>query len=91
MISALFFVNTNLLEASRKKLNLPQEMKKSDIMHWTTEIHDKFFHIYVDRNTETIFIQGEVDNWSEKNKVEEYLRLRSPNTYQLFCLIDIKD
>lgn len=80
-----------LVEASRRKIDLKQHIEKSDLMHWTIVIHEKMFDVYVDRDAETIIVQGEVDTQDEKESVEEYLRSKSPSNYGLFSSIHIKD
>ena len=80
-----------LVEASRRKIDLKQEIEKSDLMHWTIVIHEKMFDVYVDRNAEMIFVRGEVDTQYEKDMAEEYVRSKCPRNYQLSSSIHIKD
>lgn len=96
-VSVLFLVIMSIgfhpvhVEASRRKIDLKQEIEKSDLMHWAIAIHEKTFDVYVDRNAETIIVRGEADTQDEKDMVEEYVRSKCPSNYELFSSIHIKD
>ncbi|MGA1796153.1 MAG: hypothetical protein ACMUIL_09860 [bacterium] len=96
-ISLLFLVimfigiHSAPVEASRGKIDLRQEIEKSDLMHWAIVVHEKMFDVYVDRNAETIIVRGEADTQDEKDMVEEYVRSKCPSNYELFSSIHIKD
>ena len=84
-----FLGHPKCIEASRRKIDVKQKLEQSNSMHWTTVINDKKFDVYVDRNAETIIIRGEVNTVYEKEKVEEYFRLKSPRNYKIICELDI--
>lgn len=85
IIIFILFTHSTYIYASRRKIDIKQEIEKSYIMHWTTLINDKIFDVYVDRDAKIIIIKGEVNTWAEKENVEEYVRLKSPQNYKLIC------
>ena len=91
MVIMLIGIHSVLVEASRRKIELKQQIERSDLMHWTVVVHEKMFDVYVDRNAEMIFVRGEVDTQYEKDMAEEYVRSKCPRNYQLSSSIHIKD
>jgi hypothetical protein len=89
LITFVICSNAINVEASRRTPNLGNIMKESDIMQWTLELNEKTFHIYVNRNNETVIIRGTVEDEEEKARVDEYMMMKSPKTYQIFSEIDI--
>ena len=71
VITFVIFSNAINVEASRRTPNLGNIMKQSDIMHWTLELNEKTFHIYVNRSNETVIIRGTVEDEEEKARVDE--------------------
>ncbi|MEW5803310.1 MAG: hypothetical protein AB1847_14545 [bacterium] len=63
--------------------------KNPDLMQWNMEVDDKTFQIMVNRNEETITIRGEAEDWKQKEKAENVLRLRAPSGFQIINQIDI--
>ena len=47
------------------------------------EVNGRIFDVFIDQERKTITVQGDVNDWEEKKKVEEYFRLRSPSDYQV--------
>ena len=91
LLIVVFLTLKNVIqtEASRRDLNLHSTMQSSHIMQWPLELNQKVFQIYVNRDDQTIIVSGEVDNVEEKMKVEEYMEMKSPSTYQIFSEIII--
>ncbi|MGA1842617.1 MAG: hypothetical protein ACMUIU_18535 [bacterium] len=87
----IFIINITCTEAYRRKIDLGQQFEESNIMHWTTVIKDKMYDVYVDRNTETIIIYGDVKNLDEKEEVEEYFKSKSPGNYKLISELNIEN
>lgn len=90
-VTFIFIINITCTEAYRRKIDLGQQFEKSNIMHWTTVINDKMYDVYVDRNTETIIIYGDVKTLDDKEKVEEYFKSKSPSNYKLICELNIEN
>jgi hypothetical protein len=85
----IFITNITCLEASRRIIDIDKHFEKSNIMHWTTIIKDKMYDVYVDRDAETIIISGNVETLYEKEKVEEFFKLKSPSNYKVICKLNI--
>ena len=85
----LFITHITCIEASRRIIDIDKHFEKSNIMHWTFIINDKRYNVYIDRDAETIIIYGDVETLNEKEKVEEYFKLKSPSNYKVICKLDI--
>ncbi|MGA1864851.1 MAG: hypothetical protein ACMUHX_07280 [bacterium] len=85
----IFIINITCTEASRRKMDLGQQFEKSNMMHWTAVINDNMYDVYVDRNTETIIIYGDVNTLDDKEKVEEYFKSKSPSNYKIVSELNI--
>ena len=59
------------------------------LLQWNIEIDNKSFQIYVNRGEETVVIQGEAEDWKEKERVEHVLKLRAPSNFQIINEIKI--
>jgi len=59
------------------------------ILQWDIEIANKSFQIYVNRGEEFVVIQGEAEDWKEKEKVEHVIKLRAPSDFQVINEIKI--
>ena len=77
------FASTSFCEASRRKVTLQNTMEASSILQWPLEVNNKIFQVQVNRDEHTIILKGEVDNMEEKMKVEEYMKMKGPSTYEM--------
>ena len=89
----VFFLFGNVFnaEAIRRYPNLQNRMEASNIMTWPIEVNNKIFQVHVNRDDQIIIVRGEAGNETEKMKVEERMRMRSPATYQILSEVSIAD
>ena len=56
---------------------------------WSIELKDKNFNIYINRDNETVTIQGNVNFREEKQEIENIIKVRAPSNYKIINIIDI--
>lgn len=82
-ITFFFLLGIDWAMASGRSLNFRQFMERSMISRREVEVNGRIFDVFIDQESKTITVQGNVNDWEEKKKVEEYFRLRSPSDYQV--------
>lgn len=60
-----------------------------DLLRWSIEVDDKPFQVTINRDKETITIEGEAEDRDQKDKVEHVIRLRAPNGFRIINEIKI--
>jgi hypothetical protein len=58
-------------------------MEKSFIRNRTVEINGRIFDVLINQAEKFITVRGIVEDWEEKDWVEQYFRLRAPSDYHL--------
>lgn len=91
IIGLFVLINIKTAEASGRAFNLHEVevMEKSIVRHRSVEINGKYFDVNINLDKKSIKIWGEVEDWDEKDKVEEYFEQRKPFNCQIGYAIDI--
>ena len=78
-----FFPDSGIVEATQRSSSLNELMKRSLIMERNVEINGKVFGVFVNHNEKSVTVRGEVEGWEERDRVEQYFRLRTPSDYHV--------
>jgi hypothetical protein len=82
-VMLFFLLGSETVKAYQRSSNFHESMKNSLVDSRKVEIDGKIFDVYINREEKSITVQGDVEDWEEKDKVEKHFRLRSPSDYQL--------
>jgi hypothetical protein len=58
-------------------------MEESITRRWTVEINGRIFGVLINQTDKSITVQGIVEDWEEKDRVEQYFKLRAPSDYRI--------
>ena len=83
VILLLSLLNCTNSEATRRSLSLNDFMEESFIQTRTVEINGRIFDVLINRSDKSITVRGIVEDWEEKDRVEQYFRLRAPSDFQI--------
>jgi hypothetical protein len=78
-----FLLKIGISEATRRSMSLNELMEKSFVRTRKVAINGKLFDIFINNAEESITVRGEVEDWEEKDRVEQYFRLRAPSGYHV--------
>ena len=77
------FLNCGDAQASRRSFNLNDYMEESFTRRWTVEINGRIFDVLINQTDKSIKVRGIVQDREEKERVEQYFRLRAPSDYSI--------
>ena len=85
MVLAIFFIFTNTEASSRRKVN--NQEGEMVIKHRKINFKGNLFDISINKDTETITIQGEIEvhdkvDWNEVEKIKQHFSTRNPGNYE---------
>ncbi|MGA1796155.1 MAG: hypothetical protein ACMUIL_09870 [bacterium] len=83
VLAVCFFPNSRIVEATQRSSNLNELMKGSLTIARRVEIDGKVFGVFINHAEKTVTVRGAVEGWEEKDRVEQYFRLRTPSDYHV--------
>lgn len=87
----LEMINSKIKGEKLAILNNTGRRSRPDLLNWDIEVNHKIFKVYINRDNETITIQGEAEDWKEKELVEKVIKLRAPINFEIINKIDTYD
>lgn len=83
VLTVSFFPNSRIVEATQRSSNLNDLMKRSLTIARRVEIDGKVFGVFINHAEKSVTVRGAVEGCEEKDRVEQYFRLRTPTDYHV--------